>query len=128
MRVARSLAGPVAVLLLASCGMDAGRQSARDAAALTGGDPHLGAARIREYGCDACHTIPGIAGADREVGPPLTGLAGRMYIAGVLTNTPENLVKWIADPTSIDSLTAMPDVGVTYDDARHIAAYLYTLE
>ena len=128
MSAGRALSGVAAALLLASCGMDAGRQSARDAAALTGGDSDVGEERIRQYGCDACHSIPGVVGADRRVAPPLSGIAGRMYIAGVLTNTPENLVKWITDPTSVDPLTAMPDVGVSHDDARHIAAYLYTLE
>lgn len=50
-----------------------------------------------------------------------------MYIAGLLTNTPDNLMRWIRDPPGVDSLTAMPNVGVTEPDARDIAAYLYTL-
>jgi cytochrome c1 len=37
------------------------------------------------------------------------------------------MIHWIQDPKSVDSLTAMPNVGVTPADARHIAAYLYTL-
>lgn len=55
---------------------------------------------------------------------PLEGIAGRMYISGVLTNTPQHIIRWIQEPRSIDSATAMPNVGVTEDDARHIAAYL----
>lgn len=50
-----------------------------------------------------------------------------MYLAGVLSNSPANLMRWIQDPPGVDSLTAMPDLGVTTPDARHIAAYLYTL-
>jgi cytochrome c1 len=61
------------------------------------------------------------------VGPPLAGIASRAYIAGVLTNTPENMERWIQDPRAVDSLTAMPNAGVTETDARHITAYLYTL-
>ena len=65
---------------------------------------------------------------DRVAAPTLAGLAGRMYIAGLLPNSPENLIRWIEDPTAIDPQTAMPDVGVTPSDARDIAAYLYTLK
>jgi cytochrome c1 len=69
--------------------------------------------------------LPGAVGT---VGPPLNGIAGCMYVAGVLANNPTNLVRWIMDPTGIDSATAMPDVGVTEAEARDIAAYLYALE
>jgi cytochrome c1 len=61
------------------------------------------------------------------VGPPLDGIASRSYIGGVLTNVPDNMIRWLRDPRAIDSLTAMPNVGVTPSDARHLAAYLYTL-
>jgi cytochrome c1 len=61
------------------------------------------------------------------VGPPLAGVASRAYIAGVLPNTPENMMVWVRDPQGVDSLTAMPNTGVTASDARDIAAYLYTL-
>ena len=40
---------------------------------------------------------------------------------------PENMRRWIEDPKAVDSLTAMPNVGVTPSDARHLTAYLYTL-
>lgn len=116
------------LVVTGGCGLEAGRQGREEAALLTGGDAALGEVRLRQYGCAACHTIPGIAGADARVGPPLSGIAGRMYIAGLLPNNPENLVRWIQDPIAIDSSTAMPDVRVTAEDARHIAAYLYTLE
>jgi cytochrome c2 len=100
---------------------------AREAAAMTGGDPARGPALMRKYGCQSCHTIPGVVGADGLVGPPLAGVASRSYIAGVLPNAPDNMLRWIEDPKSVDSLTAMPNTGVTPSDARHIAAYLYTL-
>jgi putative membrane protein len=101
--------------------------SAQDAAHLTrGGDARRGAEAIRRLGCGACHAIPGIDGANGQVGPPLGGVGGRAYIAGVLTNTPENMVRWIINPRSVDSLTAMPVLGVSAPEARDIAAYLYT--
>jgi cytochrome c len=100
---------------------------AREAAEITGGDPARGPALMRKYGCQSCHTIPGVVGADGLVGPPLAGIASRSYIAGVLPNAPDNMLRWIQDPKLVDSLTAMPNTGVTPSDARHIAAYLYTL-
>lgn len=93
-----------------------------------GGDPQSGRAVIAAYGCGTCHTIPGVAGADATVGPPLIGLAKRSYIAGKLPNTPDNLVLWIQYPQEIDPGVAMPDLGVSEPAARDIAAYLYTLE
>lgn len=91
------------------------------------GDPQTGAALIRDYGCPACHTIPGIPAADGIVGPPLEGFARRVYIAGEVPNTPDNLVHWIMDPPEMVPSTAMPDMNIPENQARHIAAYLYTL-
>jgi putative membrane protein len=128
----RALLGPVSViaatLLLGGCRMSSGRVSADQAAMLTGGKPEQGRRLTVVYGCGACHTIPGVRGADREVGPPLGGINRRMYIAGVLTNTPEHMVQWLEDPPGVDSLTAMPKLGVSEQEARDIAAYLYTLD
>jgi len=116
-----------AALALAACNDEAAMDARRAAAAMTGGDPERGATIARKYGCQACHTIPGVVGADGLVGPPLAGVASRSYLAGVLPNTPDNMVRWIRDPKGVDSLTAMPNTGVSESDARHIAAYLYTL-
>lgn len=91
----------------------------------SGGNPRRGRDLIAHYGCGSCHTIPGIKGATATVGPPLEGLAKRVYIAGRLTNTPEQLAKWIVNPREIDPKTAMPAVGVDEAQARDIAAYLY---
>lgn len=83
---------------------------------------------IRHYGCGSCHTVPGVRGADGLVGPPLTRFRDRGFIAGRLTNTPENLARWIADPQGVDPETAMPDLGVSRAQAEDIAAYLHTLD
>ena len=99
----------------------------REAMQLTGGDPDRGVASIGRYGCAACHTIPGIRGANAAVGPPLTRIASRSYLAGQIQNTPANMVRWIQHPREVEKGTAMPEMGVTDSDARDIAAYLYTL-
>lgn len=92
------------------------------------GDPQAGKLLLRQYGCGTCHRIPGVAAADGNVGPPLSNLARRVYLAGRLPNTPENLSLWIRDPQSVDPRTAMPDMQVTETHARDMVAYLYTLE
>jgi cytochrome c2 len=100
-----------------------------DAMALThGGDAARGKEMIRHYGCGACHTIPRVPGAESSVGPSLVGIARQAYIAGVMPNVPENMIRWIMDPPSVDEKTAMPNLRVSATDARDIAAYLYTLQ
>jgi cytochrome c2 len=105
----------------------------------TGGDSDRGKLAMRRYGCGTCHTIPGVRGANGQVGPPLDGIATRAYVAGVLPNTPEHMIRWIQHPQAVDSrkiehpqlvdpLTAMPDMGVKEPDALDMVAYLYTLK
>lgn len=89
-----------------------------------GGDAGIAPAAIRRYGCNDCHTIPGVRGANAWVGPPLTRWADRVYIAGLVPNTPDNLIAWIQDPQRIHPGSAMPTLGVSLEDARHIASYL----
>lgn len=93
----------------------------------TGGDASHGRQVISDYGCGSCHTIPGIHGARGVVGPPLFFMGRRTMIAGQLPNTPDNIVKWIKDPKSVEPGTAMPTLGLTDQQARDAAAYLYTL-
>jgi cytochrome c2 len=94
---------------------------------VAGGDPERGATAIMTYGCGGCHVIPGIQGARGTVGPPLNNFATRGYVAGVQPNWPRHLVRWIVNPTAISPQTAMPNLGVTEQESRDIAAYLYTL-
>lgn len=94
---------------------------------VAGGDAALGPEIIRRHGCHACHDVGAIGAHPARVGPPLAGYARRAYIAGALPNEPENLVRWIQDPQGVLPGTAMPVLGVTEAEARHIAAYLYSL-
>ena len=112
----------VAGLALTSCA-----PHDREASRVTGGDVQRGRIAIRQYACQTCHVIPGVTGANALVGPPLNGIASRLYLGGVLPNTPDHMIEWVRHPQKIDPMSAMPDVGVTERDARDIAAYLYTL-
>jgi cytochrome c2 len=119
----------VALLAAGGYGVEAYQQSEKrwaDAIALTGGDPDRGATHIAHYGCAGCHSIPGVRGPRGRVGPPLDDIARRVYVGGVLTNTPDNLVRWIVDPHAIDPKTAMPVTGISPSEARDVAAYLYS--
>ncbi len=90
-------------------------------------DAARGRIDILRYGCGSCHTVEGIRIARGLVGPPLTGLRSRMYIAGMLRNSPPNLVRWIHNPKDVNPNTAMPALGVSEQDAADIAAYIYSI-
>lgn len=92
------------------------------------GNPVHGKQLIQSYGCGACHTIPGIRTAQGVVGPPLTFFARRTMIAGELPNSPDNLIRWIENPAAVEPKTAMPNLGLTSEQAHDVAAYLYTLQ
>jgi len=95
---------------------------------IPGADPDRGRQAIRDYGCTACHTIPGVTNADATVGPPLAGWAKRASIAGHYPNTPENLIAWLEAPQQMAPGSIMPDTGLSEATARDISAYLYTLQ
>ena len=95
------------------------------ARALTGGDPDRAPGVLRRYGCSGCHTIPGIPGADGQVGASLADIRKRVYVGGATTNSAENLVRWIVLPQSFSPASAMPATGISENEARDVAAYLY---
>jgi cytochrome c2 len=86
-----------------------------------------GAKLIEANGCGACHSIPGVNGAEGVVGPPLDNIGRRVYLAGLLRNTPENMASWVQHPQAYVPGNAMPEMGLTRDEARAITAYLQTL-
>lgn len=129
----RSWRLPSGLLVLASvggaaCGSPGGGLA--ESTQVPGGDPARGHDIIASgtYGCTACHTIPGIRGPKGVVGPPLAGMARRGFIAGQLPNRPDVLVAWLQNPPALVPGTGMPNVGLGADQARDVAAYIYTLE
>lgn len=122
-------AGAIGFLLVACFGLNGctGGQTLIPYTVTTGGNPKHGREVIQEKGCGACHTIPGVSGARGVVGPPLMFFSRRTMIAGELPNTPDNLVQWLKDPRQVEPKTAMPNLGLSDDEARDVTAYLYTL-
>lgn len=112
----------VAVVAANGCGNSDQAPSAKR------GDPDLGKHIADRAGCGSCHRIPGISSARGAVGPPLQGIANRAYLAGVLPNTFDNMVLWVATPELAVPNTAMPNVGLSEQEAENVAAYLYTLD
>jgi hypothetical protein len=55
-------------------------------------------------------------------------MAQRAFIAGQLPNTPDVLVAFLQHPAALVPRTGMPDVHLSLEDARHVAAYLYSFE
>ena len=108
-------------LMLFSCGEEA--ESAT--ASLGGHDKTQGAELTKQLGCGSCHVIPGIEGANGLVGPSLSQVGDRVYIAGVLRNTPDNMVVWLRNPQSIVPNNAMPDMGLS--DRRAMLRATFTL-
>ena len=115
-----------AVALVIGC-LAAGGCGTDERPAALDGDPENGRLLLRQFGCGGCHAIPGVAAAHGQVGPPLEGIARRVYLAGALPNTPENMLGFIREPQSVDPRTAMPDLGVSDAHGRDMVAYLYTL-
>lgn len=128
---ARARVALLAVILLAAAAAGAWAwidRTPEPVHAIEGGDVERGRDALQSYGCISCHSVPGVRGPGGHVGPPLDDWAKRIYIAGTLPNTPENLILWIQNPQSVEPGTAMPFLGVTEADARDMAAYLYTLD
>jgi cytochrome c2 len=124
--------GVIATLVIIAAATAAGatwmsrQQTMRIARAVSGGDPDRAPELIRRYGCGGCHKIPGIPGADGQVGPPLSGLIHRVYVGGVAANSPDQLTQWIVSPQKFSPRSAMPSTGITETEARDIVAYLYS--
>ena len=98
--------------------------------AVPGGDARQGLRLVTQYQCGACHAIPGVQGADGksdDAGPSLAYIGRLSYIAGGIPNQPANMVQWLRLPHALKPGTEMPPMGLTEQEARHMAAYLYTL-
>jgi len=115
----------VLLITLASCKRE---EKAGNALMTGGGDSGRGKEAIQRYGCTACHNIPGVEGPRGMVGPPLDHMAQRQVLAGKFPNAPDTMIKWLQNPQAMDPQNAMPNLGVTPEDARDITAYLYTLK
>lgn len=91
------------------------------------GDAGRGRAVIERLACGVCHVIPGVHGPNGRLGPSLSGFGTRLYLAGSVPNRPGLLIQFVRDAPSLVPGTAMPDLPLDEQEARDVAAYLYTL-
>ncbi len=92
-------------------------------------DPSVseGRAVFEQNACINCHAVKGTV-ADGRFGPDLTHLMSRDTIAaGAMTNTKDNLKKWIKDPDAYKPGCLMPAMKLSDQDINKIASYLVTL-
>jgi cytochrome c oxidase subunit II len=76
-------------------------------------------------GCIACHSLVAVNAPKAMVGPNLSNVGARSYLAaGTLKNTDENMARWIRDPQGIKKGVLMPNLGVTEAEAQALVAYL----
>ena len=76
-------------------------------------------------GCVACHSLNAFEAPKGMIGPNLANVGARTYIAaGTLKNTDDNLAHWIRDPQGIKKGVLMPNLGISVEDSKTLAAYL----
>ena len=79
-------------------------------------------------GCIACHRIEGTVAAG-VLGPDLTHVGSRRKIAaGILENTPENMARWLQNPSAVKPGSLMPTMPLDEDTIRTLVAYLESLK
>jgi len=77
--------------------------------------------------CVGCHTIRGVSGG--AMAPDLTHFGSRKtFGANLMLNTPENVAKWIENPTHMKPGALMPDLGMRGEQSKALAAYLTSLK
>lgn len=78
--------------------------------------------------CGACHAVRGTEAAG-TLGPDLSHFASRKTIAaGMMANTPANLLRWISDPQAIKPGALMQAAELSPHEKARIVAYLGTLK
>jgi len=96
-------------------------------AKLTGGNPERGRMKLVQHSCISCHIIPGVPKAEGTTAASLAHWSWRGKLLNTYPNTPENLEKWLESPSHLKPGTSMPDMNVSPQDSRDMAAYLYSI-
>lgn len=82
---------------------------------------------FRSMACVNCHNL-GSTGPKARFAPDLTHLASRSTLgAGVLSNTPEDLARWLKDPQSIKTGCHMPDTQLSDAQVSDLVSYMKAL-
>jgi cytochrome c len=123
-RTTRATTGALLVLAVLASGCAKEEPVSR----VAGGDPERGRLLVQQYQCAACHFIPEVQGPNGDAGPSLESMGRLSYIAGSIPNQPENMIRFLQNPPAVKPGTLMPALGITDDEARHMAAFMYSLK
>lgn len=86
-----------------------------------------GAQLFVQKGCINCHAVQGVNTYNRA-GPDLSHIGSRTSIAaGMLPNTRENMIRWLRFTDTVKPGVAMPNLGLSQEEAERLAVYLETL-
>ena len=109
-----------------------------DASSPSSQSAQTGSQLFLSKGCIACHTIQGNPAAAGILGPNLTHIANRQFLAsGIIENTKNNLTKWLKDPNAVKPGNKMatiapvynnPDMQLTDANIKDLVAYLNSLK
>jgi cytochrome c1 len=116
-----------AFLLASLLALGACKPPPSDPQPIAGADPAAGRKLAAAVGCGACHALPGIDWPKGRVGPDLAGFADQTLIAGRLPNRPDLLAAYVRNAPALTPGTTMPAMPLSEEEARDVAAYLYTL-
>ena len=120
----RAVAALACTILTSACHQS---DASTEAPRVAGGDPERGRLLTQQYQCAACHFIPNVQGANGDAGPSLEYMGRLSYIAGSIPNQPDNMIRFLKNPPAEKPGTLMPALGISDEEARHMAAYMYTL-
>jgi len=121
-------AGLTAGTLLVCAVLASGCTKEAPASRVAGGDPERGRLLVQQYQCAACHFIPEVQGPNGDAGPSLQAMGRMSYIAGSIPNQPENMIRFLQNPPAVKPGTLMPALGISNEEARHMAAFMYSLK
>jgi cytochrome c oxidase subunit 2 len=77
--------------------------------------------------CVGCHTIAGVSGG--QIGPNLSHFGSRKTLAAnMMPNSPDNVARWIENPDHMKPGARMPNLGMSAEQSKAIAAYLLSLK
>jgi cytochrome c oxidase subunit 2 len=92
------------------------------------GSALAGASLFQQMSCVNCHAVNG-TNAKARVGPDLTHVASRLELgAGVASNTPENLRRWLSNPQEVKPGVKMPNYNFTQEQLTQLVDYLRSLQ
>lgn len=87
-------------------------------------DAAKGAGLFMQKNCLNCHSITGLV-TTGHLAPDLTHVASRETLAsGTIPNTPADLSMWLKDPQAIKKGANMPNLGLSDEQVKYLAAYL----